>query len=404
MTRLTINISTALAMALLTAPSAFAAKTITIGVLEDQSGLYADATGAGSNLAAQMAVEDSGLEQKGWTVRVMSADHQNKAELGASIARRWFDVDKVDAVVGLGSSSVALAVNEVTRQMNRVAVVTSGGTSDLTGSACSPNTVHWTYDTYALANSTGSAVTKAGGDTWFFVAADYAFGAALERDTTAAVKRAGGRVIGSVRHPLSTADFSSYILQAQSSGAKVVGFANAGSDAINAVKQASEFGLTSRGQKVAALLMFLTDVHAVGLPVAQGLNLTATFYWDLNDQTRAFSARFAKRMRNGAVPTMPQAGTYAGTLHYLKAAEALGGELSDGGKLVAKMKELPKDDPLFGKGQIRVDGRAIHPVHLFQVKTPAESKGEWDLYRLVETIPGDQGFRPLEEGGCSLLK
>jgi len=404
MKRLAINIGTALIMALLALPSALAGKTITIGVLEDQSGLYADATGAGSNLAVQMAVEDSNLLQKGWTVKVMSADHQNKAELGASIARRWFDVDKVDAIVGLGSSSVALAVNEVARQMNKVAVVSSGGTSDLTGQACSPNTVHWTYDTYALANSTGAAVTKAGGDTWFFVAADYAFGAALERDTTAAVKRAGGRVIGSVRHPLSTADFSSYILQAQSSGAKVVGFANAGSDAINAIKQASEFGLTSRGQKVAALLMFLTDVHAVGLPVAQGLNLTATFYWDLNDQTRAFSARFAKRMKNGAVPTMPQAGTYAGTLHYLKAAEALDGELSDGGKVVAKMKELPKDDPLFGKGRIRVDGRAVHPVHLFQVKTPAESKGEWDLYRLVETIPGDQGFRPLEEGGCPLVK
>jgi branched-chain amino acid transport system substrate-binding protein len=405
MKRHTINIGTALVMALAAAaPASAQVKAITIGVLEDQSGLYADATGAGSNLAAQMAVEDSRLQQKGWKVNVISADHLNKADIGASIARKWFDVDKVDAIVGLGNSSVSLAVNQVAKEKNKVAVVTSGATSDLTGVACTPNTIHYTYDTYALANSTGTAMTKGGGATWFFITADYAFGAALERDTTTAVVRAGGKVIGGVRHPLNTSDFSSYLLQAQSSGAKVVGFANAGSDATNAIKQAAEFGMTKSSQKVAALLMFLTDVHALGLHVAQGLNLTATFYWDLNDQTRAFSARYAKRMKNSAVPTMPQAGTYAGTLHYLKAAEAMGGDVGDGAKVVAKMKELPTDNPLFGKGYIRADGRGIHPVHLFQAKAPAESKSSWDLYKLVDTIPGDQGFRPLRDGGCPLMK
>ncbi len=378
-------------------------KALTIGVLEDNSGLYADATGAGSTLAAQMAVEDSGLLQKGWKINVISADHQNKADVASGIARRWFDVENTDAIVGLGNSSVALAVSQVAREKDKVAVVTSGGTSDLTGSACSPNTIHWTYDTYALAKSTGTAVTKSGGKTWFFISADYAFGAALERDTTKAVEQAGGKVVGSVRHPLNSSDFSSYLLQALSSHADVVAFANAGSDATNSIKQAAEFGLTKSRQKIAALLMFLPDVKALGLEVAQGLNLTATFYWDLNDQTRAFSARFAKRMKSGAVPTMPQAGTYAGTLHYLKAAAALDDNVSDGATVVAKMKQIPKNDPLFGKGEIRADGRAIHPVYLFQAKTPAESRSAWDLYTLVATTPGDQAFRPLNEGGCPLV-
>jgi branched-chain amino acid transport system substrate-binding protein len=403
MTWLTTTIAAALVL-LAADPAHAQTRTITIGVLEDQSGLYADATGAGSTLAAQMAVEDSDLLRKGWKINVVAADHQNKADIGSSIARRWFDVETVDAIVGLGSSSVSLAVSQVAKDRNKTAVVTSGATSDLTGSACNANTVHWTYDTYALAKSTGTAVTKSGGDTWFFITADYAFGAALERDTTAAVVKAGGKVIGGVRHPLNSSDFSSYLLQAQSSGAKVIAFANAGSDATNAIKQAAEFGLTRSRQKVASLLMFLTDVKALGLPVAQGLNLTATFYWDLNDQTRAFSARFARRMRNAAVPTMPQAGTYAGTLHYLKAVEALEGDVQDGSKVVAKMKELSKDDPLFGKGEVRADGRAIHPVYLFQAKAPADSKGPWDLYKLVETVPGEQGFRPMSEGGCPLVK
>ena len=315
-------------------------RTVTLGVLEDNSGLYADATGAGSTLAAQMAAEDLGLKEKGWKINVVSADHQNKPDIGTNIARKWIDEDKVDAIVGLGSSGVALAVNQLAHAKNNVALVASGGTSDLTGTACTANTVHWTYDTYALANSTGTAITKAGGDTWFFITADYAFGLALERDTTAAVEKAGGKVIGRVRHPLNSSDFSSFLLQAQASGAKIIGFANAGSDVTNSIKQAAEFGLTKSGQKIAALLMFLPDVRALGLPAGQGLNLTETFYWDLNDATRTFSARFAKRMKNGAVPTMPQAGVYAVTLHYLKAAVALDGQVKDGAKVVAKMKKF----------------------------------------------------------------
>jgi branched-chain amino acid transport system substrate-binding protein len=393
----------ALAASLVATPAS-AQKTITIGVLEDMSGLYADATGVGSVLATQMAVEDSGLEQKGFKVNVVAADHQNKADLGTGIARRWFDAEKVDAIVGLGSSSVSLAVSQVAKELNKAAIVTSGGTSDLTGKACNANTIHWTYDTYALAKSTGTAMTRKGGDTWFFIAADYAFGAALQRDTTAAVEKAGGKVIGGVRHPLNTADFSSFLLSAQASGAKVVAFANAGSDATNAIKQAYEFGLTKSGQRIAALLMFIPDVKALGLNVAQGLNLTETFYWDLNDNTRAFTERYAKRMKNGSVPSMPQAGTYSGTLHLLKAAAALDGDLSDGKKVIETMKSITKDDPLFGKGEIRPDGRAIHPVYLFEAKAPGESKGPWDLYKLNATIPGDQGFRPIAEGDCPLIK
>lgn len=377
--------------------------SIRIGVLEDQSGLYADATGAGSTLAAQMAVEDSGLLQKGWKIDVIAADHQNKPDIGVTIARKWIDEDSVDTIAGLGNSGVALAVNQLAKTKNKVALIASGGTSDLTGVACTPNTIHWAYDTYALANSTGAAMTKGGGDTWFFVTADYAFGAALERDTTQAVERAGGKIVGRVRHPLNTADFSSFLLQAQSSGAKVIGFANAGGDATNSIKQAAEFGLTRSGQKIAALLMFIPDVRALGLQVAQGLNLTATFYWDLNPGTRAFSERFVKRMKNGAVPSMPQAGVYASVLHYLKAAAALNGDVKDGAAVVAKMKDIPTDDPLFGKGRIRIDGRNLPPAYLFEVKSPAESKSAWDLYKLKATIPGEQAFRPLGEGNCPLV-
>lgn len=378
-------------------------RSVKLGVLEDQSGLYADATGAGSTLAARMAVENSGLLKKGWKIEVVAADHQNKPDIGVNIARKWIDEEGVDAIVGLGSSGVALAVNQLVKDKNKVALVASGGTSDLTGVACTPNTIHWAYDTYALANSTGTAITKAGGKTWFFITADYAFGSALERDTTAAVQRAGGKVVGHVRHPLNTSDFSSYLLQAQSSGAKVIGFANAGGDATNAIKQAAEFGLTRSGQKIAALLMFIPDVRALGLQTAQGLNLTATFYWDLNPGTRAFSERFAKQMKNGSAPSMPQAGVYAAVLHYLKAAAALDGHVQDGAKVVAKMKEIPTDDPLFGKGRIRIDGRNLPPAYLFEVKSPSESTSAWDLYRVIATIPGDQAFRPLNEGQCPLV-
>jgi len=378
-------------------------KTVKIGVLNDQTSVYADTGGPGSTLAAQMAVEDSGLLQKGWKIEVIAADHQNKPDVGSSIARQWYDVDKVDMIIDLPNSGVALAVNQIAKEKNKVVIVSGSGTTELTGKACTPNTVHWTYDTYMLAKGTGTAMAKSGGNTWFFVTIDNALGAALEKDTTTAIVAAGGKSLGGVRHPLNNADFSSYLLQAQASGAKVVGLANAGNDATNAIKQAHEFGLTARGQKLAALLIVVSDVHGLGLEIAQGLTLTESFYWDTNAQTRAFSDRFAKQAKNGARPTMEHAGVYAGVLHYLKAAEALG-DTSDGAKLVVKMKELPTEDPLFGRGAIRADGRKIHPAYLFEVKTPAESKAPWDYYKLVATIPADEAFRPLAESECPLLK
>jgi branched-chain amino acid transport system substrate-binding protein len=379
-------------------------KTIKIGVLTDNSGLYSDLGGAGSTLAAQMAVEDSGLAAKGWKVDVISADHQNKPDVATNIARQWIDVDKVDVFMDVLNSGVALAVNNLVKEKNSIMINTGAATSDLTNTQCTPNTVHWVYDTYMLANSTGQALVKAGGDTWFFLTADYAFGHALERDTTAVVVKAGGKVIGGVKHTLNTADFSSFLLQAQASKAKIIGMANAGGDTTNTIKQASEFGIVAGGQKLAGLLLFITDVHSLGLKVAQGLNFTETFYWDLNDGTRAFSKRFSDRTKNKAQPSMVQAGVYAGLIHYFKALEALGGNPHDGAKVVAKMKELPTDDPLFGKGTIRIDGRKIHPAYLFEVKKPEESKGPWDYYKLVGTTPGDQAFRPLSESACPLVK
>jgi branched-chain amino acid transport system substrate-binding protein len=378
-------------------------KTIKVGVLTDMSGVYADVGGPGSVLAAQMAIEDSGLAQKGWKIDLISGDHQNKPDVGVNLTRTWIELDKVDVIVDVPNSGVGLAVNQVVKEKNKVFLANGPGTSELTGKSCTPNTVHWAYDTNMLANGTGTAMTKTGGDSWFFVTADYAFGQALERDTAAAVKKAGGKVLGGVRHPLSTADFSSFLLQAQSSGAKVIGLANAGNDTSNAVKQASEFGITAGGQKLAGLLLFINDIHSIGLQTAQGLYLTSSFYWDMNDGTRAFSERYSKRAKNGAVPNMTQAGSYASLLHYFKAAEALG-DVSDGAKVVAKMKEMPTDDPLFGKNIIRLDGTVMHPAYLFEVKTPAESKRPWDYYKLVATISADEAFRPMSEGGCPLVK
>lgn len=379
-------------------------KTVKIGALSDQSGLYADLGGPGSTLAAQMAVEDSGLAGKGWKIDIISGDHQNKPDIGTAIARQWFDVDKVDIIVDVPNSGVALAVNNVVKEKNGVYINSGAATSDLTNAQCSPNTVHWTYDTYMLAHTTGQALVKAGGDTWFFLTADYAFGAALERDTTAVITANGGKVVGGVKHPLNTPDFSSFLLQAQASKAKIIGLANAGGDTTNTIKQAAEFGIVKGGQKLAALLLFLTDVKAIGLETAQGLNFTETFYWDMNDQTRAFSKRFSEKMKNGAMPTMVQAGVYAGVRHYLKALDALGGNPHDGVKVVEKMKSMPTEDDLFGKGQIQPNGRTIHNAYLFEVKTPAESKGPWDFYKLVGTVPGDQAFTPLSESKCALLK
>jgi branched-chain amino acid transport system substrate-binding protein len=394
---------TALGLAVATAASADD-KTVKIGVLTDLSGLYADLGGPGSIAAAQMAVEDSGMAAKGWKLDVISADHQNKPDIATNIARQWIDVEKVDVLMDVLNSGVALAVNNLVKEKNSVMINSGAASSDLTNAQCTPNTVHWTYDTYMLAHSTGQALVKAGGDSWYFITADYAFGAALERDTTAVIQAAGGKVIGGVKHPLNTADFSSFLLQAQASKAKIIGMANAGGDTTNTIKQAAEFGIVAGGQKLAGLLLFLSDVHSLGLKVAQGLNFTETFYWDMNEETRAFSKRFSERMKSKAEPTMVQAGVYAGLLHYFKALEALGGNPHDGAKVVAKMKELPTDDPLFGKGTIRPDGRKLHPAYLFEVKSPAESKGPWDYYKLVGTTPADQAFRPLAESACPLLK
>ncbi|WP_398480521.1 ABC transporter substrate-binding protein [Tardiphaga sp.] len=379
-------------------------KTAKIGVLNDQSGLYADITGQGSVLAAQMAVEDSGLTAKGWKIEVLVGDHQNKPDVGVNIARQWYDRDKLDVIVDVPTSSVGLAIANVVKEKNGVYLNSGSGTSDLSNAQCSPNTIHWAYDTYQLANGTGTALTKAGGNTWFFLTADYAFGTALERDTTAAVAAVGGKVVGSVRPPLNTPDFSSFLLQAQTSKAKVIGLANAGGDTINSIKQASEFGIVKGGQKLAGLLMFITDIHSLGLPVANGLNLTETFYWDLNDGTRAFSKRFQDRAKNKAMPTTVQAGVYSSLIHYFKTLDASGGNSHDGIKVVAKMKETPTDDPLFGKGTIQPNGRKLHPAYLFEVKKPEESKGPWDYYKLVATIPADQAFTPLEKSTCPLLK
>ena len=374
---------------------------IKIGVLTDMSSLYTDLAGAGSVVAAKMAVEDSGIEKRGYKVEVISADHQNKPDVGSAIARQWYDTEKVDVIVDTPNSGVALAVNQITRDKGKAFLVSGAATSDLTGKACSPNTIHWTYDTWMLANGTGSAIVKTGGDSWFFITADYAFGQALERDTAAVVTKNGGKVVGGVKVPLNNQDFSSFLLQAQASKAKIIGLANAGGDTTNSIKQAAEFGIVKGGQNLAGLLVFLTDIHGLGLPTAQGLIFTETFYWDMNDQTRAFAKRFAERDK-GIHPTMVHAGVYSAVTHYLKAVEAL--KSDDGTKVIAKMKEMPTDDPLFGKGSVRADGRKIHPAYLVEVKKPAESKGEWDLYKIRATIPADQAFRPLADGGCPLVK
>jgi branched-chain amino acid transport system substrate-binding protein len=373
---------------------------IKIGVLNDRSGTYADLSGEGSAVAARMAVEDFGAAEKGLNVEVVAADHQNKPDIASSIARQWIDEEGVDVIADVPTSSAALAVAEIVREKDKIFLISGAAASDLTGEKCSPNTVHWTYDTWSLAHGTGAAMVGQGGDTWFFLTADYAFGHALERDTAAVVEASGGKVLGTVRHPFPGQDFSSFLLQAQGSGAKVIGLANAGADTTNAIKQAHEFGITAGGQNLAGLLIFITDVHGLGLETANGLVLTEAFYWDLNDQTREWSKRFAEK-HNGAMPTMVQAGVYASVLHYLKAVEAAGAK--DSKTVIAKMKEIPSDDPLFGKGQVRQDGRHVHDMYLFEVKKPEESQGAWDYYKVLATIPADQAFRPLADGKCPLV-
>jgi branched-chain amino acid transport system substrate-binding protein len=392
------------ALALVAGPAAAAMtdNKIKIGVLNDQSSLYADLSGQGSVLAARMAIEDFGGSVDGVPVEVVFADHQNKPDIGSNLARQWFDRDGVDMILDVPNSAVALAVSEVTKQANKVHVNGSAGTARLTGDACTPNTVQWTFDNFALANGTGRAVVQTGGDSWFFITADYAFGHDLEAQTSAVVKAEGGKIIGGVRAPLNTPDFSSFLLQAQTSKAKVIGLANAGGDTINSIKQAAEFGIVSAGQRLAGLLVFVTDVHALGLPIAQGIQFTEAFYWDMNDDTRAWTKRFVEKMNGKQYPTMNHAGTYGGMLHFLKAIEAA--QTRDGAKIVAKMKELPTEDVTFGKGRVREDGRHIHPMYLWEVKKPSESKGAWDYYKLVKTIPAEQAWRPLDQGNCPLVK
>ena len=375
---------------------------IKIGVLSDMSSLYADIGGPGSVAAAKMAIADFTKDHPNVKVDLISGDHQNKPDIGSQIANQWFDVDKVDLIIDTPNSGVALAVSQVANQKNKIFIVSGAAASDLTGPKCNANTIHWTYDTWMLANGTGTAIVKTGGDSWFFLTSDYAFGHALERDTMAAVEKAGGKVLGKVRHPLNTNDFSSFLLQAQSSKAKVIGLANAGGDTINSIKQASEFGIVKGGQSLAGLLVFASDVAALGLPTAQGLILTETWYWDMNDANRAWTKRWQQE-RQGKWPTMIHAGVYSGITHYLKAAVALKGNVSDGKAVVAQMKSMPTEDQLFGKGSIRPDGRKIHPAYLLEVKKPSDSKYPGDFYNVRATIPADQAFRPLKEGNCPLV-
>jgi branched-chain amino acid transport system substrate-binding protein len=375
---------------------------VKIGVLSDMSSLSADIGGPGSVAAAKMAIADFTKDHPNVKVELISGDHQNKPDIGSQIANQWFDVDKVDLIIDTPNSGVALAVSQVANQKNKIFIVSGAAASDLTGPKCNANTIHWTYDTWMLANGTGTAIVKTGGDSWFFLTSDYAFGHALERDTMAAVEKAGGKVLGKVRHPLNTNDFSSFLLQAQSSKAKVIGLANAGGDTINSIKQAAEFGIVKGGQSLAGLLVFASDVAALGLPTAQGLILTETWYWDMNDANRAWTKRWQQE-RQGKWPTMIHAGVYSGITHYLKAAVALKGNVSDGKAVVAQMKSMPTDDPLFGKGTIRPDGRKVHPAYLLEVKKPSDSKYPGDFYNVRATIPADQAFRPLKEGNCPLV-
>ena len=375
-------------------------EVVKIGVLTDMSSLYADATGKGSLTAVEMAVADYGGTVAGKPIVVVSGDHQNKPDTGVAIARNWFDTDKVDVIMDVPTSSVALAVQALVRDKNKLFINSGGGSSDLTGVACSPNFVHWTYDTYALSNVAGKAMVARGDDSWFFVTADYAFGQALERDASAIVKKNGGKVAGAVRHPLNSADFSSFLLQAQASKAKVVALANAGGDTTNAIKQAGEFGLTASGQKLIALLLEISDAHLIGLQQGQGLILTDAFYWDLDDDTRAFSKRFFDKI--GRMPTMIQAGLYSATMHYLKAIEAV--KTDDSMKVIAQMKATPIHDFFARDGRIREDGRMVHDMYLFEIKKPSESKGEWDLYKQIAKVSGDDAFRPMNEGNCPFIK
>lgn len=377
-----------------------AGDAVKIGVLTDASGVYADAGGKGSLEAARMAVADFGGTVKGKKIEILYADHQNKPDVGVSIARQWFDVEHVNLITDVLTSSVAIALQSVVKEKNGVLINTGAASSDLTGKFCTPNTIHYAYDTYALAHGTGSAIVATGGDSWYFITADYAFGQALERDTTAWVVKGGGKVLGGVKAPLSTTDFSSYLLQAQSSGAKVVGLANAGQDTVNAIKQAGEFGLVASGQRLAGLLLFISDINSLGLQAAQGLTLTTGFYWDRTEATRTFSKRFYEKMKQ--MPSMVQAGVYSGVMNYLKAVEAI--DSIDGAAVVQQMRKVKINDIFAENGYVREDGRMVHDMYLVEVKKPGDSKYPWDYYKILKVIPGEEAFRPLPESECPLVK
>ena len=371
-----------------------------IGVLADFSSVYSDIGGMGNVEATKMAIEDFGGQMFGKPIEMVSADVLNKPDVASTIARKWWETEGVDMIIDLPTSATALAVMELSKQYEKIMIVTDAASSDITGKSCSPYTAHWTYDTYSNAHTVGSAIVKNGGDTWFFLTADYVFGHSVERDTGDVVKASGGKVLGSVKHPLNTADFSSFLLQAQASKAKIIGLANGGGDTINAIKQAGEFGIVAGGQNLAAIVMFISDVHSLGLKLAQGLIVTEAYYWDLNDKTRAFGKRFMERVKR--MPTMNQAATYSATLHYLKAVQAVG--TRDTKTVMAKMRELPVRDAFTDNGVLREDGRMVHSMFLFQVKKPEESKAPWDYYKLLAEVPAEQAFRPLKDGGCPLVK
>jgi len=395
-----LAVAAAVALGAGTARAQISDDVVKIAVMNDMTGLYADLAGPGSVQAAEMAVKDFGGTVQGKKIEVISGDHQNKPDVGAALARQWYDQDKVDMIIDVPTSSVALAIQEISKEKGKVFIITTSATSDLTGKACSPTGVHWVYDTYALAHGTGGALVKQGGDTWFFITADYAFGHALERDTAAVVTQAGGKVLGAVRHPLATPDFSSFLLQAQGSKAKVIGLANAGGDTINSIKQAAEFGIVAGGQRLAGLLVFVSDVDSLGLQTAQGIVLTEAFYWDQNDQTREWSKRFMAVHKKP--PTMAHAGVYGAIMHYLKAIDAA--KTDQGIKVVAKMREMPINDFMTKNGKLREDGRVMRDMYLFEVKKPSESKYPFDYYKQLATIPADQAFRPLSESECPLIK
>lgn len=376
-------------------------KTVKLGLLTDLSGVFSDFSGRGSVASAQLAIEDFRRDHPEVAVELLTGDHLNKPDVGSSIVRNWIDTDKIDAIIDVPNTTVALAINQLARQNNKVLLISGAGSSELTGPQCSPNTIQWTFDTWSLAHALSQSIVSTGGKTWFFLVADYSFGHTLAHDVGVEIERYGGKVLGEVSHPVGTSDFATYLLQAEASRANIVALADAGHDAINAIKGAAEFGLARNGQKVAGLMIFVTDIHAVGLPQSQGMLLASPFYWDLNDKTRAWSRRFAERT-GGARASMIQAGVYASTLHYLRVVSGVA-DYHDGRAVVAAMKAAPTDDDLFGPGSIRADGRKLHQMHVFQVKSPGESTGPWDLYKLVRTIPAEEATRPLSESTCPLL-